>query len=69
MAYKIAFWRGKREVYAKAWPCDLEAATTHAKAQLPIQHMKRGAKSVSVICERTGEVVFSLTEQPEAAEA
>jgi hypothetical protein len=69
MAYKITFWHRKRPVYAKAWPCDLEAATKYAKAQLPIQHTQHRASSVSVTCERTGEVVFSLAEQPELTNA
>ncbi|WP_244513856.1 hypothetical protein [Methylobacterium sp. UNC378MF] len=69
MAYKITFRRGKRESFTKLWPCDLEAATAYALAQLPIQKRENGATSVSVICERTGEVVFSSTEQPEPASA
>lgn len=60
MAYKITFWHHKSAVYAKAWPCGLEAATTYAKAQLPIQRTQHGATSVSVTCERTREVVFSF---------
>ncbi len=69
MAYKITFRRGKRESFTKLWPCDLEAATAYALAQLPVQNRENGATSVSVVCERTGEVVFSSTEQPEPATA
>lgn len=69
MAYKITFRKGKRESFTKLWPCDLEAATAYALAQLPIQHREKGATSVSVICERTGDVMFSSTEQPETEPA
>ncbi|GJE09118.1 MULTISPECIES: hypothetical protein [Methylobacterium] len=68
MAYKITFRRGKRISSSKLWPCDLEAAVAHAKAQLPIQREQTGATSVSVSCERTGDVMFTFTEQPEPAE-
>ena len=68
MAYKITFLKGKRVSSSKLWPCDLEAAVAHAKAQLPIQRGQTGATSVSVSCERTGNVVFTFTEQPEPAE-
>ena len=68
MAYKITFLKGKRVSSSKLWPCDLEAAVAHAKAQLPIQRGQIGATSVSVSCERTGNVVFTFTEQPEPAE-
>jgi hypothetical protein len=68
MAYKITFRRGKRISSSKLWPCDLEAAVAHAKAQLPIQREQTGATSVNVSCERTGDVMFTFTEQPEPAE-
>jgi hypothetical protein len=67
MAYRITFRRGKRTSSTRLWPCDLEAATVYALAQLPIQNRQNGATSVSVTCERTGEIVFTSTEQPEAA--
>jgi hypothetical protein len=69
MAYKITFRKGKRVSAFKLWPCDLEAAIAHAKAQLPTHREQTGATSVSVSCERTGDVVFTYTEQPEAVEA
>lgn len=65
MAYRITFQHGKRIVCEKAWPCELQGAIAHAKAQLPIQHSQHGATSVSVTCERTKEVMFSFTQQPE----
>ena len=68
MAYKITFRKGKRISSSKLWPCDLEAAVAHAKAQLPIQRRQTGATTVSVSCERTGDVVFTFTEQLETAE-
>ncbi|MCJ2054436.1 hypothetical protein [Methylobacterium sp. J-070] len=68
MAYKITFRKGKRVSGSKLWPCDLEAAIAHAKAQLPIQRGQTGATSVSVSCERTGDVVFTFAEQPESAD-
>ncbi|MGH1570789.1 hypothetical protein ACRAWG_09160 [Methylobacterium sp. P31] len=68
MAYKITYRKGKRAISAKLWPCELEAAIAHAKAQLPVQHAQNGATSVSVSCERTGEVVFTFAEQPEAVD-
>jgi hypothetical protein len=67
MAYRISFWKGKRISFTKLWPCDLEAAVAHAKAQLPVQRAHSGATSVSVLCERTGEVVFTFAEEPESA--
>ncbi|MEG9525694.1 hypothetical protein [Methylobacterium tardum] len=66
MAYKITFRKGKRVSATKLWPCDLEAAIAHARAQLPLQRDQSGATSVSVTCERTGDVVFTCTEQPES---
>ncbi|SDN06392.1 hypothetical protein SAMN05216360_105246 [Methylobacterium phyllostachyos] len=69
MAYRISFQKGKRVSFTKLWPCDLEAAIAHAKAQLPVQRAQSGATSVSVVCERTGEVVYTFTEQPEAVES
>jgi hypothetical protein len=68
MAYKIIFRKGRRVSASKLWPCDLETAIAHAKAQLPIQREQTGATSVSVSCERTGDVMFTVTEQPEPAE-
>lgn len=68
MAYKIIFRKGKRVSSTKLWPCDLEAAIAHAKAQLALQRDQTGATSVSVSCERTGDVVFTYKEQPEPAE-
>ncbi|MCJ2136363.1 hypothetical protein MKK69_20305 [Methylobacterium sp. J-026] len=69
MAYKITFRKGKRISATKLWPCDLEAAIAHARAQLPHQQALSGVTSVSVTCERTGEVVFTLTErQPETVD-
>jgi hypothetical protein len=68
MAYKITFRKGKRVSATKLWPCDLEAAVAHAKAQLPLQREQNGATSVSVSCERTGDVMFTYTEQPEAVD-
>jgi hypothetical protein len=59
MAYKITFRKGKRVSATKLWPCDLEAAIAHARAQLPLQRDQSGATSVSVTCERTGDVVFT----------
>ncbi|WP_342108936.1 hypothetical protein [Methylobacterium sp. SI9] len=69
MAYRISFQKGKRVSFTKLWPCDLEAAVSHAKAQLPAQRAQNGATSVRVICERTGEVVFTFSEEPETAES
>lgn len=69
MAYKISFQKGKRVSFTKLWPCDLEAAIAHAKAQLPLQRAQNGATSVNVVCERTGEVVYTFVEQPEAVES
>jgi hypothetical protein len=69
MAYRISFQRGKRVSFTKLWPCDLEAAVAHAKAQLPVQRVQNGATSVRVFCERTGEVVFTFSEEPESAES
>ncbi|MBE7203578.1 MAG: hypothetical protein INR70_38080 [Parafilimonas terrae] len=68
MAYKITFRKGKRVSSTKLWPCDLEAAVAHAKAQLPIQRGQNGATSVSVSCERTGDVMFTFAEQAEPAD-
>jgi hypothetical protein len=64
MGYKITFHDGKRVVCAKAWPCDLAAATAHAKAQLPVKHAQHGATSVTVTCERTGEVLVRFEDEP-----
>jgi|GEM_PF-1459297 len=69
MAYRISFQKGKRVSFTKLWPCDLEAAIAHAKAQLPVQRAQTGATSVNVVCERTGEVVFTFVEQPESVES
>ena len=69
MAYRISFRKGKRISFTKLWPCDLEAAIAHAKAHLPAQRAQTGATAVSVICERTGEVVFTFAEEPETAES
>ncbi|MCJ2071291.1 hypothetical protein MKK75_21265 [Methylobacterium sp. J-030] len=69
MAYKILFQKGKRISFTKLWPCDLEAAVAHAKAQLPVQRALNGATAVRVLCERTGEVVFTYAEEPETAES
>lgn len=60
MAYRIEFLKDHRVVAAKLWPRSLEAATAHALAQYPRQHTRNGATSVSVICERTGMVVFAF---------
>lgn len=68
MAYKITFRKGKRVSSSKLWPCDLEAAVAHAREQLAIQRRQTGATSVSVSCERTGDVMFTFREQPEPAE-
>ncbi|MWV25347.1 hypothetical protein FVE89_25920 [Methylobacterium sp. 2A] len=67
-AYRISFRKGKRVSFTKLWPCDLEAAIAHAKAQLPVQQAQNGATSVNVVCERTGAVVFTFTEEPETAD-
>ncbi|MEE7493320.1 hypothetical protein MOTC310_23825 [Methylobacterium oryzae] len=67
MAYRISFQNDGREVYLKAWPIDLVAAIAYAKAQLPIQRIRHGARSVCVTCDRTGELVFSLVGRPDAA--
>lgn len=65
MAYKITFWHRKCAVYEKSWPREYEAATAYAKAQLSTQQRQYGATSVSVSCERTKKVLFSLTEGSE----
>jgi len=64
MGYKVTFFRDKKAVYTKALPCDLKAATAHAKAHLPMQSSEHRATSVTVTCERTGEVMFTLADQP-----
>lgn len=69
MAYLISFRAGKRVVSTRLWPCALEAAAAHVKAQLPTQHEQTGATSATVTCERTGKVVFSYAEQSEASAA
>jgi hypothetical protein len=63
LAYKIEFLKDQRVVAKKLWPCSLEAATAHALAQYPRQHLRNGATSVSVTCERTGMVVFAFRDE------
>lgn len=63
MAYRIEFLRKKQVVATKLWPCSLEAATAHALAQYPRQHLRNGVTSVSVTCERTGMVVFAFRDE------
>ena len=65
MAYKITFWDGQKEVSSKLWPCGLEAAENYAKVQLSSQRAQNRAKSVSVTCERTKQVVFTFVAQTE----
>ena len=64
MAYRVTFRRGKRVSSSKLLACDLEAAAAYARVQLPVQRRNMGVTSASITCERTGEIMYTLAEQP-----